>query len=96
MAKHQWERRLGRCRGWKFDGQVGELTPHLENGQSELSFTHRLKLPDGTTHGLKDLQFFSGRPALVLVGHRFYLLRNAPPDGCCSIGSISQPSQCES
>jgi hypothetical protein len=62
-----------------FGGQVAELTPHLENGQKELSFTHLLTLPGGNTHPLQEVQFFSQRPALALVGQTFYLLRNAPP-----------------
>jgi hypothetical protein len=63
----------------KFQGQTAELTPHLENGESELSFTHRLTLPGGEVHALNDVKFFAGRPPLALVGNTFYLLRNAPP-----------------
>ncbi|HEX4644435.1 MAG TPA: SNF2-related protein, partial [Verrucomicrobiae bacterium] len=63
----------------KFHGQVAELTPHLENGDQELSFTHRLTLPGGNMRALNDVQFFASRPPLVLVGDTFYLLRNAPP-----------------
>ncbi len=62
-----------------FHGAVAELTPHLENGTKELSFAHRLTLPDGQAHPLGDARFFSGRPPLALVGDTFYLLRNAPP-----------------
>ncbi len=62
-----------------FHGQIIELSPHLENGSSELSFTHRLQLPDGRAHPLSDAKFFSGRPALALLGNTFYLLRNVPP-----------------
>ncbi len=82
-----WLARWGQCGrlesieggALKFHGQTAELTPHLENGESELSFTHRLTLPCGTVHGLQDVKFFSGRPPLALVGNDFYLLRNAPP-----------------
>ncbi len=63
----------------RFDGQVLTLTPYLENGASELSFTHHLTLPDGETHPLHQAKFFAGRPPLALLGHTFYLLRNAPP-----------------
>ena len=63
----------------RFQGQVAELTPHLENGDAGLSFTHRLTLPDGEIHSLNGVRFFSGRPPLALVGDTFYLLRNAPP-----------------
>jgi hypothetical protein len=31
----------------QFHGQIIALTPHLENGDKELSFTHRVTLPDG-------------------------------------------------
>ncbi|MDB6016911.1 MAG: helicase c-terminal [Pedosphaera sp.] len=63
----------------KFQGQVAELTPDLENGGTELSFTHRLTLSTGEVQPLGNVQFFSSRPPLVLVGNTFYLLRNAPP-----------------
>lgn len=64
----------------QFFGQIAELAPHLENGEGrDLSFTHRLKLPDGQVHPLPDVQFFSSQPPLALAGNAFYLLRNAPP-----------------
>ena len=63
----------------RFEGQVAELTPHLENEKQELAFTHRLRLPDGATHALADIRFFTRQPPLVLAGDTFYLLRNAPP-----------------
>lgn len=63
----------------RFEGQVAELSPHLENGGSELQFTHLLKLPDGQKHSLNEVRFFTHQPPLVLAGHTFYLLRNAPP-----------------
>ncbi len=63
----------------RFEGQVAELSPHLENVERELSFTHLLKLPDGQKHGLGEVRFFTQQPPLVLAGHTFYLLRNAPP-----------------
>ena len=62
-----------------FHGQVAELTPHLENGDKELSFTHQLTVPGGQTYRLNEVRFFNHRPPLVLAGHTFYLLRNAPP-----------------
>ncbi len=65
--------------GLQFNGQVAELTPHLDNGDRELSLTHRLTVPGGQSHRLEDVRFFSGRPSLALVGNSFYLLRNAPP-----------------
>jgi superfamily II DNA or RNA helicase len=63
----------------RFQGQIAELVPHLDNGDGDLSFTHRLKLPDGETHPLTNVKFFSSRPPLALVGSTFYLLRNSPP-----------------
>lgn len=62
-----------------FQGQVAELTPHLENGDKELSFTHRLSVPGGKSYPLTEVLFFSQRPALALARQTFYLLRNAPP-----------------
>jgi len=63
----------------QFHGQVASLTPHLENGDKELTFTHRLTLPDGSSHALEDVRFFNAQPPLALAGHTFYLLRNPPP-----------------
>ena len=63
----------------EFHGQVAELKPHLENGGQELSFTHRLTLPDGKAHALNEVQFFNSHPPLALAGNTFYLLRNPPP-----------------
>ncbi len=62
-----------------FNGQVAELTPHLEKAGAELTFTHQLTLPNGEVHPLSDVRFFSCQPPLVLVGATFYLLRKAPP-----------------
>jgi hypothetical protein len=64
---------------FRFRGELAELTPFLENGDKELSFTHRVTLPDGRTHLLSEAKFFAGRPSLALLGHHFYLLRNVPP-----------------
>jgi hypothetical protein len=65
----------------QFHGQMAELAPHLENGDRELAFTHRLRLPDGRAHALPEVRFFMSRPPLALAGHTFYLLRNSPPAG---------------
>jgi superfamily II DNA or RNA helicase len=62
-----------------FQGQLAELTPHLENGSSELSFTHRLTIPGGQTVALSEVQFFNQRPPLALAQGTFYLVRNSPP-----------------
>ena len=63
----------------EFRGEIAELMPHLENGERELAFTHRLVLPGGKSHDLAEAQFFQSRPPLALMGNTFYLLRNAPP-----------------
>ena len=63
----------------QFHGQILSLAPHLENGDKELSFTHRILLPDGQAHSLAQAKFFAGRPTLALLGDTFYLLRNVPP-----------------
>ncbi len=62
-----------------FAGEIAELTPSLETRDNQLSFTHQLLLPDAERRALGEIRFFAGQPALVLAGHRFYLLRNAPP-----------------
>jgi hypothetical protein len=63
----------------EFHGEVAELTPHLENGDKELAFTHRLTVPDGKAYPISEVRFFNRHPPLALVGRTFYLLRNAPP-----------------
>ncbi len=63
----------------QFHGQIIALAPHLENGDKELSFTHRFSLPGGELHSVADAKFFNHQPPLALVGSTFYLLRNAPP-----------------
>jgi SNF2 family DNA or RNA helicase len=63
----------------QFHGQVVALAPHLENGDKELSFTHRIGLPNGESHLVAGAKFFNQQPPLALVGNTFYLLRNAPP-----------------
>ena len=62
-----------------FHGQIAALTPHLDNGDKELSFTHRIELPGGENHSIADAKFFNHQPPLALVNGTFYLLRNAPP-----------------
>lgn len=62
-----------------FDGQVAELTPHLERRDRELSFTHRLTVSGGKWYALEAVRFFESHPPLALAEHHFYLLRNAPP-----------------
>ncbi len=62
-----------------FDGELAELTPHLDKHGRELAFTHQLSLPSGQAHALDAVRFFNSRPPLALVDRKFYLLRNAPP-----------------
>src|ERR1035437_2961998 len=64
-----------------FHGEVIALSPHLENGDKELSFTHRIALPDGQIHSVADAKFFNRQSPIALVGNTFFLLRNAPPVG---------------
>jgi SNF2-related domain/Helicase conserved C-terminal domain len=82
----QWLARWGQtprleCDGQPlyFNGQIAMLTPHLENGDKELSFTHRLTLPGGENHSIAGAKFFNRQPPLALVNGTFYLLRNPPP-----------------
>ncbi len=63
----------------QFYGQIIALQPHLENGDKELSFTHRFALPNGETHCVSEAKFFNHQPPIALVGNTFFLLRNAPP-----------------
>jgi superfamily II DNA or RNA helicase len=63
----------------QFHGQVVQLTPHLEPAGPELNFTHQIDLPGGERHLLAGVKFFNQQPPLALIGHQFYLLRNAPP-----------------
>lgn len=63
-----------------FHGHLAELEPHLEKINGELFFTHQMTLPTGEKYPLGNVQFFGGRPSIVLVGNSFYLLRSAPPD----------------
>lgn len=63
----------------QFHGHLADLKPNLERIDDELSFTHHLTLPGGEQHSLQCVQFFAGRPSLVLIRDSFYLLRNGPP-----------------
>ena len=64
-----------------FYGHVVALAPHLENGDKELSFTHRIALPDGEYHSVGVARFFNRQSPVALLGNEFFLLRNAPPNG---------------
>jgi superfamily II DNA or RNA helicase len=64
-----------------FHGHVVALAPHLENGDKELSFTHRIALPDGKHHSVGEARFFNRQSPVALLGNEFFLLRNAPPHG---------------
>ncbi|HTY88741.1 MAG TPA: DEAD/DEAH box helicase [Candidatus Acidoferrum sp.] len=62
-----------------FFGQIAALTPHLDNGDKELSFTHRIELPGGEMRAVNEVKFFNRYPPLALLNGTFFLLRNAPP-----------------
>jgi SNF2-related domain/Helicase conserved C-terminal domain len=62
-----------------FEGQIATLTPHLENGKSQLALRHLLALPGGKSRPVHSVRFFSGLPCLALVEQGFYLVRNPPP-----------------
>ncbi len=87
---HQWLARWGHTQRLEsaangkpihFHGHIVALAPHLENGDKELSFTHRIALPDGNNHSVADAKFFNRQSPVALVGNEFFLLRNAPPTG---------------
>src|SRR6185369_3174529 len=84
----QWLARWGHSRRleWNggttrlaFHGELAELAPHLEKTETDLAFTHRLKLPGGRYCSLDQARFFGGLPSLTLVDRAFYILRNSPP-----------------
>jgi len=63
----------------EFQGEVADLTPHLDDAAEELFLTHRLTVPGGKSYALSEVRFFNRHLPLALVGRSFYLLRNAPP-----------------
>jgi hypothetical protein len=69
---------------FQFSGQVVSLDPHLENGTKELSFTHRLTLPDGGHVPVADVKFFNLQPPLVLSGSTFWRTGMAAPRCPCA------------
>src|SRR5439155_20283088 len=82
----------------RFEGQMIDLVPHLENGEAELCFTQRLLMPDKELQPLEKAKFFLGRPPLALIDRTFYLLRNGPPAAlleywaktpCIPVGKLS-------
>jgi superfamily II DNA or RNA helicase len=82
----QWLTRWGHtprleCDGQplRFQGQIAVLTPHLDNGEKELSFTHQIELPGGKNHSIAGAKFFNRQSPLALLDNTFYLVRNAPP-----------------
>ena len=64
-----------------FHGHIVALSPHLENGDKELSFTHRITLPDASHRSVADARFFNRQSPVALLDNEFFLLRNAPPSG---------------
>ncbi|MFM7554391.1 MAG: ATP-dependent helicase, partial [Verrucomicrobiota bacterium] len=69
----------GTATSLEFVGRVAALKPRLETLDGEMSFTHVLALPDGSTRPLPECRFLVGEPPLVLVDHEFLVLRHAPP-----------------
>lgn len=62
-----------------FDGQLLQLTPDLIQSKAGLEFIHLVKLPGGQPRALSEVKFFAGEPALALLDHTVYVVRNAPP-----------------
>ena len=62
----------------EFYGRIIEMEPSLEQGKSELYFTHEVQLPGKKTCALSEVRFFAGEPSLALVGNEVFLLRNPP------------------
>lgn len=63
-----------------FRGQMLEFIPDLASATGELSFTHHLKLADGSRTSITEAKFFAGNPRVALLGHNAYLCRNSPSD----------------
>jgi superfamily II DNA or RNA helicase len=64
----------------EFRGEVVALEPRIEKNSADLAFTHAFVQPDGTTHEVDTAAWFAGEPSLLLLGNRFFLTRNAPPE----------------
>ena len=71
----------GNGRPLHFYGHLVALTPHLDKSGQELSFTHRIALPDGGFCSVAGAKFFNRQSPVTLIGNEFFLLRNAPPAG---------------
>jgi hypothetical protein len=67
-----------------FHGELAEFWPTLAELEGELSFSHQLRLPTGSSIPLADALFFDGHPPLALVKRSLYLLRNPPPEALLS------------
>jgi len=63
-----------------FNGEVAELLPSIQKDKAGLHFTHVLQLPGGETHPAGDAIWLAGEPSMTVLGNRFYLVRNAPPE----------------
>jgi superfamily II DNA or RNA helicase len=84
----QWLARWGHTRrlemadqpaSLSFQGLFAEVCPVLQNHTTELSLVHAVRVPGEPNHPLAEAKFFTGHPAMVLVGTQFCLLRNPPP-----------------
>ncbi|HEV8543105.1 MAG TPA: DEAD/DEAH box helicase, partial [Verrucomicrobiae bacterium] len=63
-----------------FRGQISEFVPDLANHDRDLSFTHKIKLADGSHMAMSEVKFFAGTPRIALIGNTAYLFRNGPSD----------------
>ncbi len=75
-----------------FHGQVVALTPHLENGDKELSFTHRIALPGGENHSVATREIFQPSAAARARGqHVLSCCATRRRRRCCGIWPSSRP-----
>ncbi len=63
----------------RFDGQTALLLPRLAPTARDIELSHQVALGNGQLRSLSDVIVFAGQPCLVLDGHLFHLLRQAPP-----------------
>ncbi len=64
----------------EFNGEIVHLEPSIATANGDLQFTHSLKLPNGKKADSGDAKWFAGQPAMLILGNRIYLVRNAPPE----------------
>jgi len=69
----------GNGRPLHFYGHLVALTPHLDKSGQELSFTHRIALPDGVLHSVSDARFFTRQSPVALVRRASPLSKTSAP-----------------